>query len=324
MKKIVIIGCGELGSRFLQAAAQIKIISSIDIIEPFEKACEVAKQRLEQVLDSNSVIQINWLIRIEEIQNSYDLAIIATQADGREHIFEKVARLGVKNILIEKIVCQSEAAYLKMLSIAESNNIKVWVNCKTRAYPVWEYIKTKINPLDRVLYHSIGGNHGLCTNGLHSLDLFVFLSNSERLIDINSDIDEQVHVTKRNKYDLSGSFSLRGSNNSRCVIDYSQSSHSSFLEIVTTDKFRWVLDHATRQAFEGSSDNKWKMEPIPFDGDLSVSVMSKQFISEILIDNRCSLPEIKQTFPAHQFLFKVTLPIFNKFLKKEDEICPCT
>ena len=324
MKRIAIIGCGELGSRFLQAAAQISIISSIDIIEPFEKAREVAKQRLEQVLLPNSLLKVNWLNNIENIQYTYDLAIIATQADGREHIFEKVAMLGIKNILMEKIVCQSEGAYLKMLNIAESNNIKVWVNCKTRAYPIWEYIKTKIKPSDRVLYHSIGGNHGLCTNGLHSLDLFVFLSNSEKLVDLSSDIDEQVHVTKRNKFDLSGSFNLKGSNDSRCVIDYSQSSQSSFLEIVTTDNFRWVLDHATRQAFEGSMYNKWNMVPIPFEGDLSVSGMSKQFISDILANSKCSLPDIKQTYPAHHYLFKVTLPIFNGFLKKDDDICPCT
>jgi predicted dehydrogenase len=324
MKKVIIIGCGELGSRFLQAAAQVQLISVIDIVEPFEKASETAKQRLEQVLVLGSLLQVKWLKDISEAKNVYDLCIIATQADGREHVFEQVAQLGIKNVLMEKIVCQSERAYQKMFDIADAFNIRTWVNCKTRVYPIWEYIKSKINPGERVLYHSIGGNHGLCTNGLHSLDLFVFLSDSEKLVEAGSQIDEQVHLTKRKKYDLSGSFSCRGVNNSTCVIDYSQSNQSSVLEIVTTDYFRWIIDHATRQAFEGSKNNKWVMEPIPFEGDLSVSNMAKGFIGDILAGNHCTLPDIRQTYPAHQYLFKVSLPIFNNFLKKEDDICPCT
>ncbi len=324
MKKIIIIGCGELGSRFLQAAAQVENVSLIDIVEPYEKARETARQRLELVLLPGSVLQVNWLKGISEVRNTYDLCIIATQADGREYVFEQIVQLGIKNVLMEKIVCQSERLYLKMLHITEKNQMNVWVNCKTRIYPIWAYVKTKINEGEKVLYHSIGGNHGLCTNGLHSLDLFVFLSNSEKLVEAGSQIDSQVHLTKRKKYDLSGSFSCRGANNSSCIIDYSKYSQSSVLEIVKTENYRWVIDHATRQAYEGSLNNKWVMEPILFEGDLSVSAMSKGFISDILAYNNCGLPNIRQTYPAHKYLFQVSLPIFNNFLKKDDDICPCT
>jgi predicted dehydrogenase len=324
VKKLIIIGWGELGSRFLQAAAQIQLVGAIDIVEPSEQAREIAMQRLKQVLEPESLLKVQWLIDISEVKSNYDLCVIATQANGREYIFEQLAQLGIKNVLTEKIVCQSERAYLKMLHIAETNKINVWVNCKTRSYPIWQYVKGKLNQGERVLYHSIGGNHGLCTNGIHSLDLFVFLSDSEKLVDAGSQIDAQVYVTKRNKYDISGSLNCKGVNNSICVIDYSESSQSSILEIVTTDKYRWVIDHATRQAYEGSINNKWVMEPILFEGDLSVSAMSKGFISDILAYNNCSLPNIRQTYTAHQYLFQVSLPIFNNFLKKDDDICPCT
>ena len=87
MKKVIIIGCGELGSRFLQAAAQVQLVGAIDIVEPFEKASEIAKQRLEQVLAPGSLLQVKWLNDINEAKDTYDLCIIATQADGREYIF---------------------------------------------------------------------------------------------------------------------------------------------------------------------------------------------------------------------------------------------
>ena len=225
---------------------------------------------------------------------------------------------------MEKIVCQSERAYLKMLEIAETNNISAWVNCKTRAYPIWEYIKPKIELGSKVLYHSIGGNHGLCTNGLHSIDLFVFLSDSDRLTDIGSQIDSEPHLTKRKKYDLSGAFHMKGANGSTCIIDYSGSSQSYVLEVVTTDKFRWVLDHATRQAFEGSVQNNWVLTPIHFEGDLSVSAMSKKIIADILTTENSQLPTLQQAFPSHEYLFRVTLPVFNTFLNTNNDYCPIT
>jgi hypothetical protein len=99
---------------------------------------------------------------------------------------------------------------------------------------------------------------------------------------------------------------------------------ASFLEIVITPKFRWVLDHSSRQAFEGREDNRWILEPIPFEGDLSVSNMSVQFISDILENGKCGLPSLQDTYAAHEFLFTTTLSVFNKALNKTDDICPFT
>jgi predicted dehydrogenase len=324
MKKILLVGCGELGSRFLQASLQVNGVNQIDVLELSDQAVEVAKYRMNQIQFYQEAIKVKWNKSFNSVGQGADLCIIATQADGREHIFNEVFNLGIKHILTEKIVTQSLPAFNEILSKVEKLGVNVWVNCKTRDYPVWQYIKTKIDPEGELLYHSIGGNHGLCTNGLHTLDLFSFISESTELIDTNSQIDPVLHTTKRNKYDLSGAFHLTGAGKSKCIIDYSGSGSSSVLEVVATQQYRWVLDHATRQAFESSQENKWKLEPIPFEGDLSVSNMSIKFISDILKKNQCGLPTLKQTYAAHEFLFSVTLPVFNKLLGKHDSICPIT
>ena len=324
MKKILLVGCGELGSRFLQASLQVNDVNQIDVLELSDQAVEVARSRMNQIQFDHEAIKVNWHKSFSSVGQGADLCIIATQADGRENIFDEVFNLGIKNILTEKIVTQSLAAYEEILSKAEKSGVSVWVNCKTRDYPVWKYIKTKLDPSMELLYHSIGGNHGLCTNGLHTLDLFAFISDSKKLVDTNSRIDPILHMTKRNKYDLSGAFHLTGVGKSKCIIDYSASSSSSVLEVVATQQYRWVLDHATRQAFESSQENKWILEPIPFEGDLSVSNMSIKFISDILKKNKCGLPTLQQTYSAHEFLFSVTLPVFNQLIGKADDICPCT
>lgn len=324
MNKVLIIGCGELGSRFLQAALQVKTISKIDIIEPSQKAIAEAKVRMDQINYSKRLVEVQWHVSIDSITSGIDLCIIATQADGREKIFSNVIKLGIKKIITEKVVTQSLSGYKFILEEANDANVKVWVNCKTRAYPIWKYIYSKISPEESLTYHSIGGNHGLFTNGLHTLDLFAFISSSDNLIDNHSAIDPKLYKTKREKYDITGTFHLSGANNSKCIIEYSESNMSSFLEIVITPKFRWVLDHSSRQAFEGRQVNRWILEPIPFDGNLSVSNMSVKFISDILESGECELPSLKDTYAAHEFLFLTTLPVFNKALNKIDDICPCT
>ena len=324
MKKILIVGCGEIGSRFLQASLQVNDVNQIDVLEFSDQAVEVARSRMNQIHFDSETIKVNWHKSLNSICQGADLCIIATQADGREHIFNEVFNIGIKNILTEKIVTQSLATYNEILSNAEKLGVNVWVNCKSRDYPFWKYLKTKIDPEGELLYHSIGGNHGLCTNGLHTLDLFAFLSDSKKLVDTNSRIDRILHTTKRNKYDLSGAFHLTGAGKSKCIIDFSANGSASVLEIVATQQYRWMFEQSTGRAYESSQENKWILEPIPFEGDLSISNMSIKFISDILIKNQCGLPTLQQTYPAHEFLFSVTLPVFNQLIGKEDNVCPCT
>ena len=59
MKTILIIGCGELGSRFLQASLQIFDVNQIDILELSDQAVEVAKIRMNQVKFVHENIKIN-------------------------------------------------------------------------------------------------------------------------------------------------------------------------------------------------------------------------------------------------------------------------
>jgi hypothetical protein len=57
---------------------------------------------------------------------------------------------------------------------------------------------------------------------------------------------------------------------------------------------------------------------------VSVSVMSKEFINDILQNDSCALPTLADCYPAHHTLFTASLPLFNDILQKSDEVCPVT
>jgi predicted dehydrogenase len=325
MKKILIAGCGELGSRFLQAAVTLKEISEIDIVEPGEKARETAAKRMNEMGRDMLTLTVNWFSDLDEVTSSGDMVVIATQADVRLAVFEKILAKGYRNFLVEKIVTQSEKDYTRMMQLADQHKANVWVNCKTRNYPIWEYIKTKIDPADKLVYHSIGGNHGICTNGLHTTDLFVFLTNAEKLNIVAERFDKKLTLTKRGKYDVSGQLQFENpANKSTLLLDYEATHTQMPMEILMTDKYRWVVDNSTRQGFESSVAGDVKLTPIPFEGDVSVSVMSIGFIADILKNNTCELPTLAECFAAHKAIFNATLPLFNELLGKNDDNCPIT
>ena len=323
--KLLIIGCGELGSRFLQAAAQVREINQIDVVELSNRAKKTAQSRwIEVQKEGIEKIELVWHHSFNSSIPVSDLCIIATQSDTRLEVFERVISHGIKKIISEKIVTQSEASYLKIINLSEKNGVNIWVNCKTRAVQIWNEVKNKIDIQDHLVFHSTGGDHGLCTNGLHTLDLFAFLTESSELINDGSHLDYVLHKTKREKFDLSGVLSATGRNNSKCVISYSQFHRSMPFEVLSTSNYRWIIDPASQVAYEGERENGWKMKALYFSENMSVSHMSIDFIRECLLSNSSRLPNLQQTFAAHKFLYDVTLPIFNQLLNKDDDKCPIT
>ena len=60
MKKITIVGCGNIGSRHLQAISQIKESLEINIVEPDEKSRKAALERLEEISFDASNQKYTW------------------------------------------------------------------------------------------------------------------------------------------------------------------------------------------------------------------------------------------------------------------------
>lgn len=320
---VLIVGCGELGSRFLQAVAQLPFVDMIEVVDPSPEAREVAAQRLAEVAGEEGARHVRWASDIEEVNSGGDVAIIATHADGRPEILRRVLAQGYSRILSEKVVAQSVREYDSMLEMAAAASASVWVNCKMRAHPVWKHVKERIEPGEQVSYVSTGGSHGLCTNGIHAADLFSFLSGSDALTDAGSRFDSELIRTKRGKFDLSGRLCALGAGRSTFSVTYARESGAMPVDIVVTPRYRWLVDHLG-SAYEGSGETGWAFVPLTFGEDLRVSTMAMRFVTDILESNRCELPTLGQCASAHRFVLSSTLPGFNELLQKSDDICPIT
>ena len=88
--KLLLIGSGELGSRFLQASINTNLLHEITVIEPNEESVILSKNRISEL--PGKTISIIWLKNISDLKDdNFNLCIIATQAENRIDILLSIA-----------------------------------------------------------------------------------------------------------------------------------------------------------------------------------------------------------------------------------------
>ena len=100
--RVLIVGCGQLGSRHLQAVASLANVREIEVVDPTPAALELGRQRLAELPDRQCGTIFRWLRSVEEASKDGDLCIVATQADVRCQLVYQVAEtLEYRSFLLE-------------------------------------------------------------------------------------------------------------------------------------------------------------------------------------------------------------------------------
>ena len=325
--RVLIVGSGQIGTRHLQAVASLPQVSEVEIVDPHPAAARLGQERLTEISDCQAATTFRWLSSLEEATVGGDLCIVATQADVRCQVVCRVAEtLGYSNFLLEKVVAQSVQEYESLIEFANVKGLSVWVNCKTRAYPFHQRTLRYLNQIEPVTFSVMGSNHGLATNGVHAADLFLAYDGTNQIHSSGARIDPQLHPSKRGEgiFDLSGTLHGYTDKGSRFMLSYSSDNHGQEHTTIMTPRYRCIVDHMQRWAYESDADSGWAWRPAIFDGNLLVSHMTKAFATDIMTLGRCELPTLGDCFPAHQFILSELLPHFNKLLGVEGDRCPVT
>ena len=128
MKKILLIGCGNIGSRHLQSLLESNLSLDITVVEPSQDAINNTKSIL------SNTHNVTWISNISELTELYDFIIIATQSTNRYQLVNHLLESGNRRFLIEKMVCQSTNEYQKILENFKKFQAKGWVNTNFRYF----------------------------------------------------------------------------------------------------------------------------------------------------------------------------------------------
>ena len=302
-------------------------VGEVEVVDPQPEALSFGRERLAEIPGPKPTARFRWLSSLEDASLGGDVCIVATQADVRCQLVRQIATgLGYSRFLLEKVVAQSLGDYEALMRFSRERGLLAWVNCKTRAYPIHKRIKEWVDSADPVLVNVVGGNHGLATNGIHAADLFAFYDGSGHIEIGGSHIDQVLHPSKRANglFDLSGTLSGHSSKGSLFSLSYAGDHDSPEHISITTPRYRCIVDHSQRWAFESNVATAWEWKMAPFDGNLLVSEMTKAFALDIMTHGRCELPTLEECFVAHRFILGELLPHFNKLLDQEGDRCPVT
>ena len=101
-KKVVLVGCGNIGSRHLQALVKLPFPLDITIIDPNKNSQSLAKSRLAEVDFNKSEFEFLWSESISNLETN-DLVILATPSQKRVDLIKELLEAGNKKFLLEKM-----------------------------------------------------------------------------------------------------------------------------------------------------------------------------------------------------------------------------
>ena len=131
-----IIGCGQLGSRHLQAMAATPLPEGmtlrLEVVEPWQGSRDTAQARLAEV--NKSGIPAAFHESVAGLPRALDLVVVATTADVRRAVVEELlGHAAVRFLVLEKVLFQAPADYKAVADLCAAKGTRAWVNCPRRA-----------------------------------------------------------------------------------------------------------------------------------------------------------------------------------------------
>ncbi len=318
----MLIGCGNVGSRHLQALVKIPYQIQINIIEPNLSAKKLGISRLNEISYDKTKKILCWYDDYTSKIPHSDLVIVSTLSKGRSNLLIKLIKNGHKRILSEKFLCQSKTEYEKIIKNCTEKQAKIWVNTNPRCFNSYIELK-KVLSKNKPVNLSIHSNtlNGLGTNTIHYLDLFSWM-NDDFDIKLSGDLLRKILSNKRGKDFIEFSGTLTGTLNNNAIFVMSFLDHYSTNVFVT---FSNNLDTFFIDETDGEiihiKNNKSKSKKFYFE---HVSTLTQHFAMDILKNDSCKLPTIFESYNAHLELYKIFNNFITKTLKKKVKLCPIT
>lgn len=307
VKCVLLVGAGQLGSRYLQGLAKVKEPLEISVVDPSRAALEVATDRWRQMSRGASHLEPRFTQAltgaIGNARESADLAIVATGAGPRPQVVEEASlRFSPRRWVLEKVLAQSSADVHRLVQAIGVDTSAV-VNTPRRTWAGYAKLRQELVPPIEV--NITGFKWGLASNAIHMIDLVSWLA-SEPVRSVSVDAKGEWHSTKRVGYrDLLGRIQVVFAGGSRIEMT-SQGVGPEPLTITLLDAAgeRWVIDEAGGRAMNTSG------ACIPVLAELQ-SDLATRVVEGLLAGGECGLPGLGISARMHEPLLDALVQHWN-------------
>lgn len=318
-KQILLVGCGNIGSRHLQSLVKLPFKTHIDIVEPNTTAQNIAKSRINEIKFNNSNFTFNWHSDFENISNS-DVVILATLATNRVELMEKLLDMGNSRFLLEKMVCQSNIEYEQLLSLINHGNVKAWVNTPRRYFESYQKIEYLIEKNSQINLAVNSGNMGLGSNAIHFIDLFLWLTKNQSITLNGEYLDDNILPNKRGitLKEFSGTIIGKSKNGSILSINFLNYEGMPLFVNIFGKNISVIINETDGEIYDLNTKNNSQFK-IEYQSSLTTKILI-----DIFENDSSLLPTVKDSQVQHSELFRIFNSHIKKITKKEIEKCPIT
>lgn len=317
MKRVAIIGAGQLGSRHLQGLKIARTEMDIWVVDSNKESLKVAKERFD-VVEGKTIKNIHYAESVESLPQNLDLVIIATGSKPRASIIKTLlAHSTVINLVLEKFLFTRLSDYDEIGLLLEERGGNCWVNCPRRMWPVYEEIKKLINPDKPVLMTNNGKDWGLCCNSIHNIDLWMYLAGDCSFVMDMSGVERQLVESKRPGYiELYGTERFVSENGDEMILGSYSEFEGPTIRIIKNDNKVIQVNETEGEWFYNGKKYEAKT---PFQSSLT-----GELADEILETGTCKLTPYRLSVDYHKPYLKTVMNFVNKLQGVENDSCPIT
>jgi predicted dehydrogenase len=316
MNQFAIIGSGQLGSRHLQALAQLNYAATVWVVDISDDSLALAKKRWAEAGQPEHVT-VNYIHTIKELPEELAAVIVATNAGTRRAVIEELLdTCQVPYLLIEKFLFNTFQDYDAIGKLLAEKQVKAWVNCPRRMYPGYKSLKEKLNgPIE---IHVSGAAWGLACNSIHWLDLMNFLQPGKNYT-ITGELGE-IQPSKRSGYlEFFGSLEIRDENDNVLILACEEGDTTyAEIHISGNDHEQYYIVETKQQIFFDRND------PKPFTV-LNQSQLTGEVLEQMIYTGDCELTPYADSAKLHKTVLKYFLKHYNQKINSvENQLCPIT
>jgi hypothetical protein len=304
---LAIIGVGQLGSRHLQALSRLTLPCEIYVIDPSNSSLEIARQRFNETPLNAFIREVHYHTVTDVLPRTLDYVIVATTADVRLGVLESLLKGSkVTSMLLEKVLFQRLDEYTIAKNLLETYQIRTWVNCVYRTYPICSEIREFFSSEPLRYMQVRGGDWGLGCNSIHYLDILSMLTDALPVSFFTSDLDSMLVPSRRKNFqEFTGM--LRGKYAGGVDFEITSVAGSSARLLLTlrSEHRTCIIDETSGGAVFFNSNvgsgGTWECKKfkIPLLSELGATIAT-----QILTHGTCALPTYEQSMGYHLPLIK--------------------
>ena len=318
---LAIIGCGDIGQRHLESVLNLDYKINIFLIDKSVICLDKCKQISLKKKNFNSYY---FAKSINEIEENFDLVIIATNSEHRFFVLKELYRFKTPRfIILEKFLFNKLSYFEEAKKLFQLNNTKVWVNQWMSTE--FQDLSNIFNETDGINIYVKGKNWNFCSNSVHWIEWFHHINNRKKIILFDSSLENLIIENKRKGYfETFGSLEFHDINKNKLILQcsYEKNSERETLISLTNGLIRadFQLTSNDLKGFIFRSNQKKNI-------NFKVKYLSERtsvYIKSIWEKYECTLPTYDESMQHHKLIFQTFKNHFDKSNLKNKDTLPVT